>query len=263
LTGSAGLQRRADHQRGFRQAAALLSATVLSDSAAEHYRAGFHNRAMFIAPLVAGATLAAAAARPAAPGRRSAVVYGTAIGTGFIGFGFHLFNISRRVGGWSSGNLFNGAPAAAPLALSMAGAMGIAADRAGRAQGRFLNVLVAVGLLGTSAEAGVFHFRGAFQNPAMYAPLVVPPVTAVALAWSGLRGSRNARATAHATLHLTAWLGVAGTVFHAWGVHRRMGGWRNWRQNLFAGPPVPAPPAFVALALAGLASLDLSKEEQL
>jgi hypothetical protein len=39
-------------------------------------------------------------------------------------------------------------------------------------------------------------------------------------------------------------------------VQRRMGGWNNWRQNLLAGPPLPAPPAFTGLALAGLAALD-------
>jgi hypothetical protein len=36
-----------------------------------------------------------------------------------------------------------------------------------------------------------------------------------------------------------------------------MGGWRNWRQNLLAGPPLPAPPAFVGLAFAGLAALQM------
>jgi hypothetical protein len=34
-----------------------------------------------------------------------------------------------------------------------------------------------------------------------------------------------------------------------------MGGWRNWSQNLLNGPPLPAPPAFTALAIAGLAAL--------
>jgi hypothetical protein len=52
-------------------------------------------------------------------------------------------------------------------------------------------------------------------------------------------------------------MGVAGVAFHAYGVSRGMGGWRNWRQNAFAGPPLPAPPAFTGLALAGLAGLAL------
>ena len=34
-----------------------------------------------------------------------------------------------------------------------------------------------------------------------------------------------------------------------------MGGWRNWRQNVLNGPPLPAPPSFTGLALAGLAAL--------
>ena len=58
----------------------------------------------------------------------------------------------------------------------------------------------------------------------------------------------------------TAAMGVAGVVFHAYGVSRGMGGWRNWRQNAFAGPPLPAPPSFTGLALAGLAALALLKE---
>jgi hypothetical protein len=62
-------------------------------------------------------------------------------------------------------------------------------------------------------------------------------------------------------LRLTAVLGLAGVGFHAYGVSRAMGGWRNWRQNLVDGPPIPAPPSFSALALAGLASLRLREVE--
>jgi len=36
-----------------------------------------------------------------------------------------------------------------------------------------------------------------------------------------------------------------------------MGGWRNWSQNVLNGPPIPAPPSFTGLALAGLAALGL------
>jgi hypothetical protein len=36
-----------------------------------------------------------------------------------------------------------------------------------------------------------------------------------------------------------------------------MGGWRNWRQNVLSGPPLPAPPAFAGLSVAGLAALRL------
>jgi len=49
--------------------------------------------------------------------------------------------------------------------------------------------------------------------------------------------------------------------FHAFGVSRGMGGWRNWSQNLLNGPPLPAPPSFTGLALAGLAALGLLEGE--
>jgi hypothetical protein len=61
-------------------------------------------------------------------------------------------------------------------------------------------------------------------------------------------------------LRLTALLGFAGSGFHAWGVSRNMGGWRNWQQNLLNGPPVSAPPSFTGLALAGLAALGLVED---
>jgi hypothetical protein len=153
----------------------------------------------------------------------------------------------------------------------MAGVLGLVASRVNRAparndsppastvSGTGLSVagLASLGLFGTAAEAGALHFRGAFQNPFMYAPVIVPPVTAAALATAARRRSPAARVIARSLLHLTAWLGIAGTGFHAWSIHRRMGGWRNWSQNVLAGAPLPAPPAFSGLALAGLAALHL------
>jgi hypothetical protein len=189
-------------------------------------------------------------------------------------------NVSRRIGGLSSENVFHGAPIAAPLALTMAGLLGLAASRVAikdmSPEGRTIAStprrasrtsvaiagLAALGLAGTSIEAGAFHFRGAFQNPFMYAPVVVPPVAAGMLATATLTQWPRASSAASALLRLTASLGIAGTGFHAWGVQRRMGGWRNWHQNLLVGPPLPAPPAFTGLALAGLAALELLKVER-
>ena len=116
--------------------------------------------------------------------------------------------------------------------------------------------MTAASLAGTSAEVALLHFRGAFQNPAMYLPVTVPPIAAGLLACAALqpRGKHRAARTA---LRLTAALGLAGMAFHAYGVARAMGGWRNWRQTMVDGPPIPAPPSFTALALAGLAALEL------
>ncbi|MEW9856797.1 hypothetical protein [Novosphingobium sp. M1R2S20] len=58
-------------------------------------------------------------------------------------------------------------------------------------------------------------------------------------------------------LGATTLLGFVGAGFHVRGVARNMGGWRNWRQNLLAGPPIPAPAAFTGLALAGIGALML------
>ena len=59
-------------------------------------------------------------------------------------------------------------------------------------------------------------------------------------------------------------LGVAGTGLHAYGVSRNMGGFGNWTQNLFQGPPMAAPPSLLGLGLMGLSALQLleSREEE-
>jgi hypothetical protein len=258
--------RRTSAARLLHGAAATLAAGVVTDSTAEHYRAGFHNPVMFVAPVVSLAALATALSASVAPdGQRTLrhAVFAGSIATGFVGLAFHLKNVSRRPGGWNASNVFHGAPLAAPLAVTMAGLLGLAASRLGNGRSSAsrtasaIGVLSALGLIGTSTEATALHFRGAFQNPFMYAPVALPPLTAVTLATASLTHSTTARAAAARLLGLTWWMGMIGVGFHAWGVHRRMGGWRNWRQNLLSGPPLPAPPAFTGLALAGLASLDL------
>jgi hypothetical protein len=117
--------------------------------------------------------------------------------------------------------------------------------------------VISAGLLGTTAEAGLLHFRGAFHNPLMTLPVTLPPLGAALMA-SAAAGPRGRN------LFLTRWwmrlltvMGFAGSELHAYGVSRNMGGWRNWSQNVLNGPPIPAPPSFAGLALAGLAALGL------
>ncbi|HYZ30884.1 MAG TPA: hypothetical protein VE684_01225, partial [Crenalkalicoccus sp.] len=126
----------------------------------------------------------------------------------------------------------------------------------GRPADEMIAGITATGLVGSSAEAALLHFRGAFHDPFMYAPIALPPVAAGLLA-DATRRPRRSRWLARQWLRLIAALGFLGMGFHAYGIHRNMGGWRNWRQNLLAGPPLPAPPAFTGLALAGLAALSL------
>nr|WP_322405237.1 hypothetical protein [Massilia sp. Gc5] len=308
----------------------MLAASVLSDSALEHYRGGFENPGMF-APLASAAVVLACALRGAGtagprtagsrsigsrmtgsrtnslrsagtratgprsteprttgsrttgsrmtgsrmtgsrpPGLMATVPYATACAVGAAGFGFHAYNVLRRPGGLSWGNLFYAAPLGAPAALALAGVIGLAArpvaagapTLAGLPSGRALCGLAAFGLAGTSAEAALLHFRGAFQHPAMWVPVSVPPVTAIMLAGAALPNAPGPRRLTNALLTACTWLGMLGMGFHARGIARQMGGWRNWSQNLLAGPPLPAPPSFSALALAGRAALALRAAQQ-
>ena len=120
--------------------------------------------------------------------------------------------------------------------------------------------LAAVGIAGTVAEATLLHFRGAFQNPAMWLPVAVPPVAAAALAIDA--ATNRPRTLTVALLSATATIGVLGTALHAYGIQRRMGGWRNWRQNILAGPPLPAPPAFTGLAIAAIGAMLLMRDRR-
>jgi hypothetical protein len=255
--------------------AALLSLSVLADSGVEHYRGSFQNRAMYIPLGVSALAFAASLFGVADTRRRSHVVrdslYGIAALTGVIGLGFHGYNILKRPGGMSWLNLFYAAPVGAPVALLLAGALGRSAERVredrssrilGRPASETLALLTSAGLAGTVAEAGLLHFRGAFQNPGMFLPVALPPAAAGLLATSVFNPGRAIRRAARACLKLTALLGFAGVAFHGYGISRQMGGWRNWSQNLLDGPPLPAPPSFTGLALAGLAALSLADKER-
>ena len=259
-------------------AAGTLAASVLADSAVEHYRGQFHNKAMY-APLATSALSLAVSIhglsdrRPGAHRLRDRV-YAAAGLTGLVGTGFHLYNITRKPGGISWQNLFYAAPIGAPFALVLSGGLGYLAERVrdnrpgeeptigGLSAGRVVAGAVAAGLLGTTGEAGLLHFRGAFHNPAMLLPVTLPPVAAGVLADAAVGAPRKNRPWANTWLRLMALMGFAGSGFHIYGVSRAMNGWRNWRQNMVDGPPIPAPPAFTGLALAGLAALRLLKDTQ-
>ncbi len=262
--------------RRLNRATGLLASSVLLDSGIEHYRGSFKNGFMFVPPVVSSLTLAVSAhgtadRRPLAHRARQAVFSAAAI-TGLVGTGFHLYNVLKRPGRLAWQNLFYGAPLGAPMAILLAGLLGAAAEEVrhtprgrqtrvlGLPAGRLLAAVSGLGLLGTVAEAGLLHFRGAYHNPAMYAPVTVPPVSAALLMAAAARDSPRRGRIARAWLRLTALLGFAGVGFHVWGVARNMGGWRNWSQNVLNGPPLPAPPSFTGLALAGLAALRLLKE---
>jgi hypothetical protein len=254
--------------------AAMLAGAVLADASMEHYRGSFDNRAM-PAPLAGSALALGTDAALAATGSMAPAiaplamsVHAANVALGTAGLGFHAWNITKQVGGVRWGTLFYQAPIGAPGALVLAGTLGAAAQvlaRGGTAlgpvpllSGRALAGACAFGIAGTAAEAALLHFRGAYHNPVMWAPVTLTPLAALVLARAALTGRVTWIATA--AMALTAALGLAGSGFHAYGISRDMGGWRNWRQNLFAGPPLPAPPAYTGLAIAAFGALLLMRK---
>lgn len=256
--------------RQLHAASALLAASVLLDSSVEHYRGSFENPGMYAPLLTSAAALAngisGASARPADPvlGRTGAAA---AMAIGGAGTFFHVYNIIKRPGGLSWLNLFYAAPPGAPAALALSGLVSLVAQElapvaghpGGIGRARAIAALASVGIAGTVAEVALLHYRGAFQNPFMFVPLTLPPLASAVLARAAVSGS-SAAAT-RPILIATAVAGVAGVAFHAYGVSRAMGGWRNWSQNVLDGPPLPAPPAFTAFSLVGLTALSLLEGE--
>ncbi|MEZ5786027.1 MAG: hypothetical protein R3D62_06045 [Xanthobacteraceae bacterium] len=263
--------------RRLNRAAGILAFSVLADSAVEHYRGSFNNRAMVI-PLAVSSLALAVSAHGLADRRQSAArlrhaIYIASSLTGLLGAGFHFYNVAKRPGAISWHNLMYGAPLGAPIAMLLSGLLGAIAERVrdtrpgqrprrvlGIPVGRGLAAVTSAGLLGTTAEAGLLHFRGAYHNPFMVLPVTLPPVASGLLAARALSKKRDQRRFTRWWLRLTAATGLAGSIFHAYGVQRNMGGWRNWRQNILNGPPLPAPPSFTGLALAGLAALSLIQD---
>ena len=262
--------------RRLNRAAGMIAGSVLADSAMEHYRGSFHNKAMWT-PLISSALSLAVSVHGHRDKRHGAhrgrdLVYAAAGLTGIVGTGFHLYNITKKPGGFSWQNVFYSAPIGAPAALSLSGLMGFLSERvrdnepgtspknAGTSAGRAVAALTSVSLMGTMGEAGLLHFRGAYHNPFMFVPVSVPPVAAALLGNTAVGRSRVRRPVTRWWLRATTLMGILGVAFHAYGVSRNMGGWRNWRQNAFNGPPLPAPPAFTGLAMAGLAALGLLED---
>lgn len=270
------VQAHIEAARRFNHSSSLMALSVLADSGVEHYRGSFENAAMYT-PLVS-ATMSFFAGLHGGHDRRAKShpvrhgIYVLAAAAGLAGTGFHLYNVTKRPGGWSWNNLFYAAPLGAPTALLLSGGLGAIGERLrdqpayeprllGMPAGKALALAVSAGLMGTVSEVGLLHFRGAFQHPAMYAPVIIPPVSAALMLNTAL-GRPRRRPITRWWLRLTTWLGLIGVGFHARGIARCQGGWRNWSQNILSGPPLPAPPSFTALALAGLAALRLRQTEK-
>lgn len=230
--------------RRLNRAAGVLALSVLADSGVEHYRGSFENKAMFtplvVSALTLGTSVHGTADRRAAAHVVRDAIYLLAAATGLVGTGFHVYNVAKKSGGFSWQNLFYRAPLGAPMAILLSGLIGYCSERVRETPegatptifdvpaGRAMAAVTSGGLLGTSGEAALLHFRGAFHNPLMMLPVTLPPIGAALLARAATSGPGGKHRLTRWWMRLLAAMGMAGVGFHAYGVSRNMGGWRNW-----------------------------------
>jgi hypothetical protein len=107
-------------------------------------------------------------------------------------------------------------------------------------------------------DSAVEHYRGSFENPAMYAPLVIGTLSLAA----GLHGGTDHIGTRHPIRHAiylaAAGVGIAGTGFHLYNVTKRPGR-LSWH-NLFYGAPLGAPAALLLSGALGAVAEKLRDE---
>jgi hypothetical protein len=252
---------------------ASMTLLILADAFAGHYRSGFVFRSQY-APFISGGLLivsaVAAIAKPEAAWSNLAlrIAGWVALFSGVVGFGFHhYYGIAKKPGGykWLLHYLMYGAPPVAPLALAITGMLALVAASglaneisiAGVSLRTALLTLVAVALAGATLQAAILHYRGAFNNPLMFAPLTVP-VLAVVMSILMITGPNEIVLLALTILlWLTFLIGFVGLGMHLRGFGRQMGGVYLAIFNWLEGPPAFAPALFTGFAGVGLIAVYL------
>ena len=253
--------------------AAAMTLLLLADAFAGHYRSGFAFRSQYAPFLSGGLLIVSAAAAIVAPDLAwtkgaSRVAGWLAVVSGVIGFGFHhYYGMAKKPGSyrWWLHYLMYGAPPIAPLGLTATGALALIAARGLAGEANFAGVeirvlllgFVAVALAGAILQAGILHYRGAFNNPTMYGPLMAPLLAVVASAWMIIAPSSSALLVLAGLLWLTFLTGFVGLGMHLRGTGRQMGGLYLALFNWLEGPPAFAPAHFAGLAAVGLVTIYL------
>jgi hypothetical protein len=112
--------------------------------------------------------------------------------------------------------------------------------------------LVAITLAGATLQAAILHYRGAFNNPLMYAPLTVPVLAVVMSIWMIVGPNDIVFLALTILLWLTFLIGFVGLGMHLRGFSRQMGGMYVTIFNWLEGPPAFAPALFTGFAGVGL-----------
>jgi hypothetical protein len=259
--------------QGIALVVAFLTMLILSDAFAGHYRSGFVFRSQY-APFISGGLLVVTAlAAGLRPDARSAnvafqVAAWLAIVSGLVGFAFHhYYGIAKKPGGykWLLHYLMYGAPSLAPLALTVTGMLALIAAHglaneisiAGVSLRTALLALVAAALAGATLQAAILHYRGAFNNPFMFAPLTVPVLAIVLSILAIVAATEIVILVFTIVLWLTFLIGFVGLGMHLRGFGRQMGGLYVTIFNWLEGPPAFAPALFTGFACVGLIAVYL------
>ena len=231
--------------------AALLALSVLADSAIEHYRGSFDNPRDVLAarrrhaharrqPAWRAASARSSASRLRTRDLSALAAVDRARGHGLPSLQRHeapgrlalaqpVLRARRSARRWHCCSPARSAPSPSGCATRPDDRRNVFGMPAGRALGCWS----ARGLLGTVGEVALLHFRGAFQQPVRcMLPVIVPPLAAALLAQAALG------APTRALVRRGWWLRTDGAarlrrrrlprLRHC----ARMGGWRNWSQNL-------------------------------
>jgi hypothetical protein len=254
--------------------AALQAVLLSADAFIGHYRSGFALRAQY-APFALGALILVSSLAAVIEPAHSGVIR-VAVGAGLLGFAgglvgtvyHHWYGITTKPGGyrWLLHHLMHHAPPLAPLALATAGllealgALGVSGTL--EVLGTPIRVLVlgivSLALVGLSLQAGLLHYRGAYNNPLMYLPVLLLPLAAGATAWNALAPDSGAsRAAATALLWFSFLSGFLGAGMHLRGMDRQMGGLAMGVAAVLDAPPPGAPLLVAMLGASGLIAVGL------
>jgi hypothetical protein len=106
-------------------------------------------------------------------------------------------------------------------------------------------------------QTTILHYRGAFNNPAMYAPLTAPLLAVVADVWILVAPNGVMLYALTILFWLTFLVGFVGLGMHLRGFGRQMGGLYVPLFNLLEGPPAWAPAFFAGFSAVGLITMHL------
>ena len=130
--------------------------------------------------------------------------------------------------------------------------------RAGRAQ-KLFSAATAATALPMGVEIYINHYGGSFGNKWMWTPVVLSP----ALSAAGVAGVVSERAAKTVLPALSAVFlldGLGGLFFHARGIARKPGGFREPTYNLVMGPPALAPGSLALIGAIGVMASVMRRE---